>query len=177
MTCYSAINFGDWRNDSRSRNSDYIETIVFPMLDKSALFGGVDQATLSSLFRRCYLKVMRPNETVYRAGDLPDAVYLLVSGSVRLSVESAVSSIVKENLCPGATFGDTALLGIQPHSDTAVCLETSEILAISSQALADLHSHNPALFTLLLLNMARDISRRLIAHDHLYGEFSAGLTP
>ncbi|MDN3640546.1 cyclic nucleotide-binding domain-containing protein [Simiduia curdlanivorans] len=179
MTCYSAANFSRWFNDSgsQSQGDDYLERIVLPTAKLSALFGGVDAASISGLLHRCYLKVLRPGECVYRSGDLPDAVYLLISGRVRLSVATALSSTVKEDLGAGATFGDTALLGIQPHSDTATCLEMAEVLALSSHTFTELQTQNPALFTILLLNMSRDISRRLIQHDHLYREFTGHLAP
>ncbi|BFM12424.1 hypothetical protein R50072_25770 [Simiduia litorea] len=179
MTCYDAVNFSRWRNDSgnQTRSEDYIERFVLPTVKASALFGGVDADNLSGLLHRCYLKVLRPGECVYRRGDLPEAVYLLISGKVRLSVVADLSTIVKEDLGSGATFGDTALLGIQPRSDTATCLEMAEILAISSQVLAELQNQYPALFTLLLLNMSRDISRRLIHHDQLFYEFNGQSAP
>jgi len=179
MTCYSAANFSRWCSDSdgQSLSDDYLERIVLPVAKASALFGGVEATSLSALLHRCYLKVLRPGECIYRSGDLPEAVYLLISGRVRLSVATALSSTVKEDLGSGATFGDTALLGIQPHSDTASCLEIAEVLAISSATLAELQTQNPALFMLLLLNMSRDICRRLIHHDQLYREFTGYSAP
>lgn len=82
----------------------------------SALFGGMDQVDLGLVLDQCHLLTLRPGECVYRVGDFPRAIYLLLAGGIDLRLESTRSPLVKESLQTGASFGDAALLGILPHS-------------------------------------------------------------
>lgn len=131
----------------------------------SALFGGLDERELACVLDQCHLLTARAGETIYRAGDLPGAIYLLLDGGVDLRLDTPAASLVKESLQRGASFGDAALIGIMPHTDTALCTTASEVLVLPTAGLARLQAQWPGLFSHLLLNLARDFSRRLLQHD------------
>lgn len=171
MTCFSAVQLRGWKVDNVSSDKADVTRYVQPLVRSAALFGGVSDTDLTWLLNVCDLKTARPGDILYQRGDLPVALYLLLSGSVCLSIESGEASLVKERLVTGAVFGDVALMAIQPYSDTATCVEAAEILVLSSEALAHLNSDMPELYTLLLLNLARDHARRLMEHDRFYLEF------
>lgn len=172
MTCFDAGTLRDWRSDGLSGHTLYMAGYVQPLVRDSAMFGGFDESDLPALLSYCYLRTLRPGDAVYRAGDLPAAIYLVLSGRFDLRLETPYGYVVKESLQAGSGFGDAALLGIQPHSDAAFCVEAGEVLALSVQSLAQLNRDNPALFTHLLLNLSRDVSRRLMRYDQDYTEWA-----
>ncbi|AFV00896.1 cyclic nucleotide-binding domain-containing protein [Simiduia agarivorans] len=171
LTCFDAGTLRDWRSDGHRGHTRYMAGYVQPRVKDAALFGGIDESDMPALLGYCYLRTLRPGDAVYRTGDLPAAIYLVLSGRVELRLESPFGQVVKESLALGSSFGDVALLGVQPHSDAAFCVEAGEVLALSVQAFAQLNRDNPALFTHLLLNLSRDVSRRLMRHDQDYTEW------
>ncbi|MEI8342953.1 MAG: hypothetical protein WCH43_15630, partial [Verrucomicrobiota bacterium] len=53
------------------------------------------------------------------------------------------------------------------HTATAVASEDSEIITLSRHALNLLRHEDPALFSLLLINIARELARRLKTTDDI----------
>ena len=64
-------------------------------------------------------------------------------------------------------FGQVAVLGIHPHTISAVALEDCEFIVLSKRALLQLHHEDVELFALLILNLAREHARRLQYVDRL----------
>lgn len=172
MTCFDAVTLRDWRPDSARAHQRYMASYVKPLVKDTALFGGIDETDLTTLLDQCYLRTLKPGDRVYKDGDLPVALYLVISGCVELRLETPHGYVVKEQLEAGETFGDVALMGVQPQSDSAYCVQAGEVLALSSKTLSELNRTHPALFTLLLLNITRDVCRRLMRHDRDYTEWA-----
>ena len=70
-------------------------------------------------------------------------------------------------LRPGACFGEMALIDIQPRSAAVRALEASTILSLANADLAQLWRSDPQTFTFIVMNIAREISRRLRRADLL----------
>jgi len=84
----------------------------------------------------------------------------------------------KKELGIGECFGEASLMSMHPHTASAVATEDTEIIVLSRHALNQLRHENPALFSLLLMNIARELARRLKTtddillhyfHDHMKG--------
>lgn len=172
MTCFDAGTLNDWRSDDCNGHALFMLDYVQPRANAAALFDGIDPSDLSTLLRYCYLRALRPGDAVYRTGDLPAALYLVLSGRFDLRLETPYGHVEKDALEVGASFGDVALLGVQPHTDAAFCVQAGELLALPVQSLAQLNKDQPALFTHLLLNLSRSVSRRLMRHDQDYTEWA-----
>ncbi len=61
----------------------------------------------------------------------------------------------------GASLGEASVIGIQPHSTTAVITEEATLMVLSRSLLHQLHTEDCQLFSLLILNMARELARRV----------------
>lgn len=57
------------------------------------------------------------------------------------------------------------MIGIQLHTATAVALEPTELIVLSREALHSIFDDDKELFGLLILNIAREVSRRLKQTD------------
>jgi CRP-like cAMP-binding protein len=66
------------------------------------------------------------------------------------------------------------VIGIQDHSASAVVIDQSVLLVLSRQILMTLFETDKGLFSLLILNIAREIARRLHHTDEIllhYGKW------
>ncbi len=134
---------------------------VLPILDQISLFGGFSEPQLYTMFRRLKKVSYHKDEIIFRQGDQPSYIYIVLSGSVRLVFDIQAVPLSAAQLKPGACFGETALIGIQPHSATSVAEEDSELLVLAREDLMWLAEHEAKLFGLLSLNIAREACRRL----------------
>jgi CRP-like cAMP-binding protein len=70
-------------------------------------------------------------------------------------------------LRPGDVAGEMSLIDIQPRSAGVRAIGAATLVTLSHGDLATLHREDPASYTLLVMNIAREISRRLRRVDAL----------
>jgi uncharacterized membrane protein len=74
----------------------------------------------------------RAEQTLFRAGDAGNAMYLIERGQVRISVKGADGHEINvAELGPGDFFGEMAMLDGQPRSANATALEDSRLAILS----------------------------------------------
>ncbi len=90
---------------------------------------------------------------LFRRGDLPKGVFILVSGKVTLSTGGAATS---HNLClPGCLLGLPATVGNRSYSLTAKCADDCECIRVSHEEFTALLSADPA-FCLRIVEILAD---------------------
>ncbi len=134
---------------------------VLPILDQIRLFGGFSEGQLYSIFKLLKKVTYAKGDIVFQQGDLPSYIYIVLKGSIRLVFDLKIIPLSAAQLGPGACFGETALIGIQPHSATSLAEEETELLVLAKEDLMWLSEHEMELFGLLILNIAREACRRL----------------
>ena len=134
---------------------------VLPILDKITIFGGLDESQLYQIFKRLKLVHYRAGEKIFGVGDSASYIYIVETGRVDLFYQVGGKSVLKAELKPGACFGDMSVIGIQPHSASTVAVENSDLLVFSGETLDELYNSDLKLFSMLVLNIAREACRRL----------------
>lgn len=134
---------------------------VLPILDKISIFGGMSESQLYKIFQQLKLVHYVAGETIFEEGSAASYIYIIETGKVDLVFDVAGQPKLKAELGPGSCFGDTSLIGIQPHSATTLAMEKTDLLVLSGEALDELFSEDATLFSLLILNIARESCRRL----------------
>jgi CRP-like cAMP-binding protein len=140
---------------------------VFPILSQIAIFGGATEAQQGEIFRRLETGVIAKGEHIFHKGDEASHIYIVKSGEIELSIPGDEVVIQKKKLGVGECFGQVALMSMQPHVVSAMAGETSEIIVLSRRALQQLRHEDIALFALLMMNIARELARRLIFTDKM----------
>jgi NTE family protein len=94
--------------------------------------------------------LLRGGETLFRAGDPADAVYLVVSGALGAFAADDETRLIGQ-VVAGETVGETGLITGQPRSATVRALRDCELLRLSSTTFDQLAQRDPH----VLLAMAR----------------------
>lgn len=133
-------------------------------LDKHALFGGLQPQELELI--RSLMKEERfaAGTEIVKEGDLGDRLYFIVEGSVEVIKQSAVEPACIAQLAvlhAGDTFGEMELIDIQRRSATVRALQDVIALSLSNRDLYRVSQENMHTFAMLIMNVAREISRRL----------------
>ncbi|GAB3095468.1 cyclic nucleotide-binding domain-containing protein [Aestuariicella hydrocarbonica] len=134
---------------------------VLPILDKISILGGLSEPQLYEIFKRLKLVHYQPGETIFAEGDSASYIYIVETGKVDLVFDVGGEPRLKAELVPGTCFGETSVIGIQPHSATAIAMEKSDLLVLSGEALEEMYQKDKELFSMLILNIARESCRRL----------------
>ncbi|MEL7399007.1 MAG: cyclic nucleotide-binding domain-containing protein [Pseudomonadota bacterium] len=134
---------------------------VVPLLHGIPIFGGLSESQLREIFKRLQRVSYREGEVIFKEGDCASYIYIVEQGRVKLVFDEHGVYLTKAELEPGMCFGETSVIGIQPHSATTIAMEDCELLILSGETLGELFETDKALFSILILNIARESCRRL----------------
>jgi CRP/FNR family transcriptional regulator, cyclic AMP receptor protein len=135
------------------------------------LFGALSDDVLVYLSTLLTVETPPAGETLFREGEDANAMFVVMSGEVEVlkkskrSVEARVAV-----LGPGDWFGEMSIVDIQPRSATVRALAPSRLLRISSADLDALYRHDLRSYAIIILNLARELSRRLRVADGILAE-------
>lgn len=143
-----------------------IEKII-PLLSKISIFGGLDDNQLYKMFRILQKVSYKNEEYIFNQGEAPTHIYIILAGRVRMveEVEGKIYQLFEFG--PGNCIGEDSVIGIHPHTLSAMAIGEVELAVIPKKSLLDLYESDKDLFSLLVLNIAREISRRLKLTDNL----------
>lgn len=105
-----------------------------------------------------YLKVreLKKKETLFRAGDFGNEVYLVVTGEVEIRLPTSKRHYKRLASChPGAYFGELALLYPGPRAASAVAIQPSKLFILDSKGLEELRQNYPETSVNLLMALTR----------------------
>lgn len=121
-------------------------------LRRIVLFAGLSAEQLADVAERLEPARFRRGETIYRAGEEGDRLYLIETGRVRLGSSGAVVITLGE----GDFFGEGSLLTGEPHSMTAVAETDTDAWALTRTEFENLVLRYPV----LALNLSRVLAQR-----------------
>jgi len=127
-------------------------------------FAGLDAAALDRVAGGTRLRRFRRGEVIFHVGDPGDALFLISSGSVKITLPSETGEeAILATLLPGEVFGELSLLDGAPRSATAVALEPTETMVLLRDRFRQLLATEPTIRDAVLANMAAEV-RRLTTH-------------
>jgi CRP-like cAMP-binding protein len=138
-----------------------------PIVDSLAavpFFAGLDGDALERVAAGMRSRRFRRGEVIFHAGDPGDALFIIVSGDVKIGLPSeAGEEAILARLQPGDVFGELALLDGAPRSATAAALGAVETLVLPRDRFRELIANEPAVRDALLASLALEL-RRLTTH-------------
>ena len=140
---------------------------VLAILAKISLFGGTTEEQLKSVLRRLQVGLVKQGEYVFQAGDDPLYIYIVKRGKLDLLLCDGDVRVGVHELGVGECFGEASIMSMHKHTADAVAKEESEVMVLSRRALIELRHENIDLFALLMMNIARELARRLHGTDEL----------
>lgn len=134
-----------------------MEALDAERLGRIGLFGGLDDETLEALIERVEVKTYAAGDVVYEQGSCGRQLYVVLGGLVSMRRGEEVLS--EEGV--GTWFGEMSLLDMQPRPVSAVCIEDCALLVIGCRDLDWLYRRAPKRYAMFIMNIARQLSRKL----------------
>jgi len=165
-------------NASKSAPRDRRDTTVtVARLREIGLFGALNDEVLEGLTRK--LKTMRvhPGESVFREDDtVAREMYVLLEGEMEVSKRSRRGRDMRVAILgPSDCFGEMSMIDMQARSASVRALAPSLLLKVTSEDMDGLYRSDLKSYTLIVLNIARDLSRRLRVTDGILADFTANV--
>jgi small-conductance mechanosensitive channel/CRP-like cAMP-binding protein len=138
------------------------------LLEQSDLFGVIDAEERDQLAKHLTVTWLEPKETLIRQGDAPDAIFVLASGAVEITINGANGPRVVHRMGPGESLGAIGMITQTPYSATATALTPTKAYRLDKQAIAAAIQARPQLAAGLEALAKRGqatLSRDAAAHD------------
>ncbi|NWF36828.1 cyclic nucleotide-binding domain-containing protein [Mariprofundus sp. KV] len=137
----------------------------FELLQSMPVFGGVSREGLEFLMQRASLLNLEKGEFFFHEGDPAVSMFVVESGVVAALKLRDGQELVARELGQGDCFGEMALLDLYPRSASVIARTRCRAIEISQVSLFALHQENLEQFTIIQMNIGREISRRLRLSD------------
>jgi CRP-like cAMP-binding protein len=140
------------------------------------LFGALSDEVLLHLTSALTVTTPDAGTVVFREGDEARDMYVLVEGELEVlkksqhGIEARVAM-----LGPGDWFGEMSVVDVQPRSATVRVLAPSRLVRITSADLDALYRYDMKSYAIIVLNLARELSRRLRVADGILADFIANV--
>ena len=131
------------------------------MLHAMPIFGAIDDAAILWLLDGAVSSTLAEGECVFREGDLDASVYVIEQGRFVAYRHWSGNDYRLRELGPGDCFGEMALIDCKPRSATVVAETSGRLIQITAAQLSELYATRPEQYTLVVMNLGREVCRRL----------------
>ncbi len=142
------------------------------------LFGGLSKETLETLASSLPTRRIEAGDMVVEEGDLSTQMFVVIAGELEVIKKGESGGDVRVAvLGPGDWFGEMSIIDVQPRSASVRAVAPTFVLAVSSENVENLlYRRNVKDYALFIMNIARELSRRLRVADGILAQFYAALS-
>lgn len=134
-------------------------------LGRTAPFSGLPDRSLLALAQVASIRTYRRGQFIFGQDDLGDSMFVVVSGSVKVQVNSADGAeVLFVTLGPEDCFGELSLLDGKPRSASVLTATPVQAIVLTRGALDPLLDRESAIARALLAHLAHMV-RRLSEHS------------
>jgi CRP-like cAMP-binding protein len=135
-------------------------------LQKYSLFGGLDAGQIERIRPLMELEFYAEGEAIIVEGKPNDRIRFILDGRVAVVKKGILLAECKE----GDTVGEMEALDMLPSAATVRAICPVEVTTLSNASLREVYKRDIKAFSLIVMNLARDLARRL----HHADEFATG---
>ena len=132
-------------------------------LQKYSLFDGLEREQIDSILPLMEHEVFDAGTDVIVEGTYVGKVRFILDGRVAVTKDG----ITLIELGEGTVFGEMELVDVEPAEATVRALTATEVMTLSIDALGEIYETDLKTYSFILMNLARDISRRLRRMDDI----------
>jgi CRP/FNR family cyclic AMP-dependent transcriptional regulator len=133
----------------------------YPILKRVTIFSGIADRELHALVDKCAVIHFPAGARIIQEGSDAREIFIILNGTVKIVMDADRQPLEILQLRSGSCIGEASVIGIQPHSASVVAVDDTTLLVLSRKVLMEVQQSDKDLFSLLILNLARELARRL----------------
>ncbi len=134
---------------------------AFEHLQQMPVFGGISQDVLKFILAKATVISFEKGEHIIREGDKAASMFVLAEGAVAVVRNWQDREHVLSELGQGDCFGEMSIMDLMPRCASIVAITACKVIEIPNSCFGELYEHDREQFTMLQMNMGREVSRRL----------------
>jgi CRP/FNR family transcriptional regulator, cyclic AMP receptor protein len=145
-------------------------------LREIGLFGALSDDVLAHLAATLHRTAVVPGTTIFHEGDPGHDMFVVLDGEIEVLKKSRRGRQQRVAILgPSDMIGEMSIIDVQPRSATVRALAPTRMLRIASEDLDALYRHDVKSYAIVVLNVARDLSRRLRVTDGILADIAANV--
>lgn len=136
-------------------------------LARLPLFGGLSEPMLEAFARKAEILRYAPGQEVFHEGDPAKAIYVVVDGALEAVKQKGDTSKTLTRFAVGECFGEMSFIDMQPRSATVRAVGATTLWSWPYAAIHERYCNDSKCYTLFVMNIARELSRRLRRADEM----------
>jgi CRP-like cAMP-binding protein len=137
------------------------------LLQAMPIFGAISDDSLKFLLARAKELSVDKDDYFFRENDQGSSMFVLEDGRVAVTKSWVGQTQDLAYLSKGDCFGEMALIEMGARSASVQAVADCTALELSIDILHELYQHDLEQFTIIQMNMSREVSRRLRRADDL----------
>lgn len=140
--------------------------VMRQLLANVPIFGGLTEAQIDSIVATGTIGEAAAGLQIVGEGDAAASVFVVCAGELEVCKRGSHGGEVRlATLRAGDCVGEMSLIDIQPRSATVRALTPAILFRLGHGEIAKLYDRHPDVYLMLVMNIAREISRRLRLAD------------
>jgi CRP/FNR family transcriptional regulator, cyclic AMP receptor protein len=145
-------------------------------LREIGLFGALSDAVLEHLAQTLEMVEVPAGTVLFREGELGEAMYVVLQGDIEVQKASRHGEAVRVAvLGPRDWFGEMSIIDVQRRSATVTAASPATLIRMTPADFDKLYRVDVKAYALIVLNIAREMSRRLRVADGMMAEMIANM--
>ncbi|CAM3057900.1 cyclic nucleotide-binding protein [Legionella steigerwaltii] len=126
--------------------SNYLsQSDIIPILSRATIFTGIGLIEQKMLSDKCVIENYRPEEIVIEQGEVGDRLFIIIRGTVQVSVKTQSMGWKRVNtLGPGDVFGEIAILRNVRRTARISTITACQFLTINARDFLAVYQYFPA---------------------------------
>ena len=156
---------------------DSVLPLAARMLGDVGLFGGLDDETLELLAAQLPQRHVEVGEVVVEEGEESREMFVVIRGELEVVKASAGNDVRVAFFGLGDWFGEMSILDVRPRSATVRATAPTLLLRLGPEDIERLlYRRDVKAYSVFLMNIARELSRRLRVADGILAQFYASVS-
>jgi CRP-like cAMP-binding protein len=128
------------------------------ILKEVTLFRGLNKNILRKLLTGLFEKEYKAGEIIFSEGDAGKALYIIMTGSVKITKQANSGEQLLSMLGSGSYFGELALIKESPRYATAIVVEKAKLLIMYKSYFDSLVKDSSTISSRVLMNLVESLS-------------------
>jgi len=139
------------------------------LIKNISIFNGLSDRELDKVISLLKQHSVKRGDIIVTEGELAREMFIIQEGTV----EILKGGVALARLWQGDCFGEMTLIDVQPRSASVRAKRNATLFSLSNKDFLSLYEWNLHTYTIIILNIARELSRRLRKADAIIADYAS----